>query len=96
MRAIKSAPAGAFYYAENGENSMRELAVAISRMLGQDGTTRPMTLEEAAAEWGDGPAQDTMGSNSRVRAVRARKELDWAPRARSLLSEIADGCYSAA
>lgn len=96
VRAIKSAPAGAFYYAENGENSMRELGVAISRMLGQDGTTRPMTLEEAAAEWGDGAAQDTMGSNSRIRAVRARKELDWAPRARSLISEITDGCYSGA
>jgi nucleoside-diphosphate-sugar epimerase len=96
LRAIKGAPAGAFYYAENGENSMRELAVAISRMLGQDGTTRPMTLQEAAAEWGEGPAQDTMGSNSRVRAVRARKELGWAPRAPSLMLEIADGCYSGA
>jgi nucleoside-diphosphate-sugar epimerase len=92
--AIKSAPAGAFYYAENGENSMRELGVAISRMLGQDGSTRPMTLEEASAEWGEGPAQDTMGSNSRVQAVRARKELGWAPHAPSLVSEIADGCYS--
>ena len=96
LLAIKSAPAGAFYYAENGENSMRELGTAISRMLGKDGVTRPMTLEEAAAEWGDGAAQDTMGSNSRVRAVRARKELGWAPHARSLLSEIADGCYSGA
>jgi nucleoside-diphosphate-sugar epimerase len=96
LLAIKAAPAGAFYYAENGENSMRELGAAISRMLGQDGTTRPMTLEEAAAEWGEGPAQDTMGSNSRVRAVRARKELGWAPHARSLVSEIADGCYSGA
>ena len=96
LRAIKSAPAGAFYYAENGENSMRELGVAISRTLGQDGTTRAMTLEEAAAEWGDGAAQDTMGSNSRVRAVRARKELGWAPRAPSLLAEIADGYHGAA
>ena len=96
LRAIKNAPAGAFYYAENGENSMRELGVAISRTLGQGGATRSMTLEEAVAEWGEGPAQDTMGSNSRVRAVRARKELAWAPRAKSLLSEIADGCYSGA
>jgi nucleoside-diphosphate-sugar epimerase len=94
LLAIKSAPAGAFYYAENGENSMRELGVAISRMLGKDGATRPMTLEEAAAEWGEGPAQDTMGSNSRVRAVRARKELGWAPHAPSLVSEITEGCYS--
>jgi nucleoside-diphosphate-sugar epimerase len=96
LLAIRTAPAGSFYYAENGENSMRELGVAISRMLGKDGATRPMTLEEAAAEWGEGAAQDTMGSNSRVRAARARKELGWAPHARSLLSEIADGCYSGA
>ncbi len=96
LRAIKSAPAGAFYYAENGENSMRELGVAISRALGHDGVTRAMTLEEAAAEWGDGAAQDTMGSNSRVRAVRARKELGWAPRAPSLLAEIAGGYHGTA
>jgi nucleoside-diphosphate-sugar epimerase len=96
LRAIKSAPTGAFYYAENGENSMRELGEAISRMLGKGGATRPMTLEEAVAEWGEGPAQDTMGSNCRVRAIRARNELNWAPRAKSLLSEIADGCYSGA
>ena len=96
LRAIKSAPAGAFYYAENGENSMLELGAAISRTLGQDGTTQAMTLEQAAAEWGDGAAQDTMGSNSRVRAVRARKELGWAPRAPSLLAEIADGYHGAA
>jgi nucleoside-diphosphate-sugar epimerase len=96
LRAIKSAPAGAFYYAENGENSMRELGVAISRMLGQNGTTRAMTLEEAAAEWGEGPSQDTMGSNSRIRAERARKELGWAPSAPSLLSAIGEGYYGAA
>ncbi|MBN9277527.1 MAG: NAD-dependent epimerase/dehydratase family protein [Hyphomicrobium sp.] len=91
LRVLDAAPAGAFYFAENGENSMREVCAAISRLLGFDGTTKAMSLEEAAAEWGDGPAQDTMGSNSRVRAARARKELGWAPRARSLLDEIAQG-----
>lgn len=94
LRVLKAAPAGAFYFAENGENSMRELCVAISRMLGLGGTTQAMSLAEAAAEWGDGAAQDTMGSNSRVRAVRARKELGWSPQARVLLDEIAHGCYA--
>ena len=73
---------------------MRELCAAISRMLGLGGTTQAMSLAEAAAEWGDGAAQDTMGSNSRVRAARARKELGWSPQARSLLDEIAQGCYA--
>ena len=92
--AIKKAPAGAFYYAENGENSMREVCEAISRMLGQGGRTQSMTVEEAATEWGDGPANDTMGSNSRVRAKRARAELKWRPKARSLIEEIERGCYA--
>jgi nucleoside-diphosphate-sugar epimerase len=92
--AIEKAPAGAFYYAENGENSMREMCEATSRMLGQGGRTQSMTVEEAADEWGEGPANDTMGSNSRVRAKRARAELKWRPEARSLIEEIECGCYA--
>jgi nucleoside-diphosphate-sugar epimerase len=94
LLAIEKAPAGAFYYAENGENSMREMCEAISRMLGQGGRTQSMTAEEAATEWGEGPANDTMGSNSRVRAKRARAELKWRPKARSLIEEIECGCYA--
>jgi nucleoside-diphosphate-sugar epimerase len=92
--AIEKAPAGAFYFAENGENSMREVCEAISRMLGHGGHTQSMTLQEAALEWGEGPADDTMGSNSRVRAKRGRAELAWRPKARSLIEEIERGCYA--
>jgi len=92
--ALEKAPAGAFYYAENGENSMREVCEAISRMLGHGGRTQSMTVREAAIEWGEGPANDTMGSNSRVRAKRARTELKWKPKARSLIEEIEHGCYA--
>jgi nucleoside-diphosphate-sugar epimerase len=94
LLAIEKAPAGAFYYAENGENSMREVCEAISRMLGQGGRAESMSAEEAATEWGEGPANDTMGSNSRVRAKRARVELKWQPKARSLIEEIERGCYA--
>jgi nucleoside-diphosphate-sugar epimerase len=96
LLAIEKAPPGAFYYAENGENSMREVCEAISRVLGQGGHTKSMTVEEAAIEWGEGPANDTMGSNSRVRAKRARAELNWQPKARSLINEIEFGCYAEA
>jgi nucleoside-diphosphate-sugar epimerase len=92
--AIEKAPAGAFYFAENGENSMREVCEAISRMLGQGGRTQSMSKEEAATEWGEGPANDTMGSNSRVRAKRARAELKWRPKEQSLIEEIERGCYA--
>lgn len=91
--ALEAAPAGAFYFAENGEASMKDLCVSINRMLGFDGDSAAMSLEDAAADWGEGPAQNTMGSNSRVRAVRARRELSWQPKARSAIEEIENGCY---
>jgi nucleoside-diphosphate-sugar epimerase len=94
LLAIEKAPAGAFYFAENGENSMREVCEAVGRMLGQGDNTQSMTIAEAAAEWGEGAAENTMGSNSRVRAKRARAELGWKPSARSLIEEIERGCYA--
>jgi nucleoside-diphosphate-sugar epimerase len=92
--ALDQAPAGAFYFAENGENSMREMCQAISRMLGFGGGAEAMTMAAAETEWGEGPTNDTMASNSRVRALRAREELSWAPQARSLIEEIEQGCYT--
>ena len=62
-------------------------------MLGLGERTEPMTLADAAAEWGEGAANYTMGSNSRVRTVRARRELGWAPHRRSLLEDIERGSY---
>ena len=94
LLALEKAPAGMFYFAENGENSMREVCVAIGRMLGHDSGPEAMTMAEASAEWGEGPAHDTMGSNSRVRAVGARRELGWNPAAPSLIEEIQHGCYA--
>jgi nucleoside-diphosphate-sugar epimerase len=93
--ALASAPAGAFYFAENGENSMRQVCEAINRRLGVNAGTVPMSLDEASRQWGEGAAQNTMGSNSRVRALRARAELGWRPSRPSLIDEIESGCYAA-
>ena len=90
--AIEKAAAGAFFFAENGENSMREVCAAINRMLGHVGAPSAMSMEEAISEWGEGLAEDTMASNSRVRTARAR-QLGWKPKARSLIAEIEHGCY---
>jgi nucleoside-diphosphate-sugar epimerase len=92
-RAIDRAPAGSFYFVENGENSMREACLAINRMLGFTDPPSAMTMQEAASEWGEGTTEDTMASNSRVRAKRARAELGWRPKARGLIEEIEQGCY---
>src|ERR1700752_389559 len=91
--AIDRAPAGSFYFAENGEHSMREACEAINRMLGFSAPPSAMTMQEAAGEWGEGTAEDTMASNSRVRAKRARAELGWKPKAKALIEEIEQGCY---
>src|SRR5207253_1577772 len=91
--AIEKAPAGAFYFAEAGENSVREACVAINRILGFAGPPTSMTMQEAASAWGEGTAEDTMASNSRVRAKRTRAELGWQPKARTLIAEIEQGCY---
>ena len=90
--AIEKAPAGSFYFAEDGENSMREVCEAINRMLGLAGPPTAMSMAEAASEWGEGTAEDTMASNSRVRAKHAR-QLGWNPKARGLIEEIEQGCY---
>ncbi|WFU15581.1 NAD-dependent epimerase/dehydratase family protein [Bradyrhizobium sp. CB3481] len=91
--AIDKALAGSFYFAENGENSMREACVAINRAFGFAGPPAAMSMAEAAAEWGEGTAEDTMASNSRVRAKRARQGLGWRPQAGGLIDEIEQGCY---
>ncbi len=94
LLALASAPAGAFYFAENGENSMKQVCEAINRRLGVNADTVPMSLDEASREWGEGAAQNSMGSNSRVRAHRARVELGWRPSRPSLIDEIENGCYA--
>jgi nucleoside-diphosphate-sugar epimerase len=71
LLALEKAPAGAFYYAENGENSYREVAAAVSRMLGFGGRTQPLSMQEAVAELGEAAANFSFGSNSRVRAGAA-------------------------
>ncbi|WP_437318128.1 NAD-dependent epimerase/dehydratase family protein [Sorangium sp. So ce385] len=85
--ALRGAPAGAFYFAEAGEASFEEIAAAIAARL-RLGPIRNCSLQQATALWGEIPARYLLGSNSRVRAVRARRELGWAPQCPSLLAWI--------
>ncbi|MCP3100059.1 NAD-dependent epimerase/dehydratase family protein [Myxococcus sp. K15C18031901] len=87
--ALEKAPAGAFYFVENGEASYAEIGEAIARRL-KLGPVRHWSVEEATREWGEGHARYSFGSNSRVRAKRARRELGWAPRHASVTDWIRD------
>ena len=84
---LQNAPPGAFYFIESGEASFAEIGDAIARRL-KLGPVRHWTVEEATKHWGKLHAYYTFGSNSRVRAKRARKELKWTPRHTSVLTWI--------
>lgn len=92
LLALHKAPAGALYYAENGEEALKNIAASISRMLGFGGKTRNWSPQEAEAALGI-RAHSSFGSNSRVRAKRSRAELGWQPRGISILDEIEQGHY---
>ena len=85
--ALAKAPAGAFYFAENGEASYREICAAIARRLGL-GEPQAWPFEEAAKELGENSAAYTFGSNSRVRGKRSRSELGWQPKHSSAMKWI--------
>jgi nucleoside-diphosphate-sugar epimerase len=93
MLALDKAPAGSFFYAENGEASMKQVAQAIGRMLGIGDRTETWPLAEAIESWGRESALFTFASNSRVRAVRARRQLNWQPKGPPLLVDIENGSY---
>jgi nucleoside-diphosphate-sugar epimerase len=78
LLALRGAPAGAFYFVENGEASYLEIGQAIAQRLGL-GPVQPWSLAQAGDIFGEAAARFTFGSNSRVRALRARRELQWAP-----------------
>lgn len=89
LAVLERAPAGAFYFAENGESSFEEIGRAIAARLGL-GPVESWPADEAAAQWGEARAYYTFGSNSRVRAKRARRELGWLPRHGSAIDWIRD------
>jgi nucleoside-diphosphate-sugar epimerase len=95
LLALAKAATGSFFYAENGEASMKALAEAISRLLGFGGRTEAIALEDAVKEWGGVAAAFTFGSNSRVRARRARADLGWRPHRIGLLEDVEHGSYAA-
>jgi len=87
LLALQKAPAGAFYFIENGEASFGEIGESIARRLKLE-PVQSWTVEEAAERWGKVHAHYTFGSNSRVRAKRARRELGWMPLHTSALAWI--------
>ena len=72
---------------------MKTVVEAISRMLGMEGLTGSITIDEAIQTWSPEFAHFAFGSNSRAKATKARKLLGWNPKGRGLLEEIERGYY---
>ncbi|NJN56135.1 MAG: NAD-dependent epimerase/dehydratase family protein [Leptolyngbyaceae cyanobacterium SL_5_9] len=85
MLALEEAPAGSFFFLENGESSFREIAETIHHQIGFGGTAQSWTVEEAVHEWGQEGAHFAFGSNSRVRSKKAKSLLGWTPRYSSVV-----------
>lgn len=87
LLALEKAPSASFFFAENGEESYKRIAESISRKLGFGGKTASWPADEAIAQYGDW-ARFALGSNSRVRAVNARRLLGWHPNGPGILEAI--------
>jgi nucleoside-diphosphate-sugar epimerase len=82
LLVMEKAPGGSFFFAENGNNSFKEIAKMISNLLGLGNKTASLPLADVIAHYGE-DARLGVGSNSLVTAVNARR-LGWAPKAPSL------------
>lgn len=89
LLALDRAPPSSFFFAENGEASLKDIAAAISRQLGFGGRTRALSLAEALEHWPPSAVHYSLASNVRVTAVKARGVLGWQPRHGAILDEIA-------
>lgn len=89
LLALEKAPAGSFYFVENGRASFVEITNAIAAKLAL-GSAEDWPIEEAIKEWGYEHATYGLGCNSIVNADKARLELDWKPQYNSVTKWIMD------
>ena len=85
--ALQKAVPGSFFYAENGEATLLEIARDIARHLGVSGP-ESLSVDAASLVWEPAAVVYGFGSNSRVRADRARQDLGWSPRNSSIFHDL--------
>lgn len=83
LLALEKAKAGAYYYAENGASSLKDIAYTISARMNAK-NTQSITIDEGVKYFGLEGAYFALASNSRCNADRARLELDWTPKYNSI------------
>jgi len=91
LLALDQAPTGSFFFVENGEAKLNDIAAAVSRRLGFGGKTRSLSISEALQHWPPAAVHFSLASNVRVNAAKARAMLGWRPRHASIVEAIEHG-----
>jgi nucleoside-diphosphate-sugar epimerase len=91
--AVERAPAGAVLHGVAGEVSQRELAAAVSRMIGAGDRTVSLQFEEMYAT--GGPIGVSLSLNKRMSSEKTQRLLGWSPTRTDILHDIEFGSYAA-
>lgn len=83
LAALERAKPGSLFFAENGDASFKDIALAIHRKLQFSGAPVSLSKKQAAEYWGEMMATVALGSDCRINADKARLFLNWAPMYRS-------------
>jgi nucleoside-diphosphate-sugar epimerase len=75
-----------------GEVSQRELAAAVSRMIGAGDRTASLQFGEMYAT--GGPIGVSLSLNKRMSSEKTRRLLNWAPTRTDILHDIEFGSYA--
>ena len=89
--AVERAPAGAVLHGVAGEVSQRELAAAVSRMIGAGDRTASLAFEEMFAT--GGPIGVSLSLNKRMSSENTQRLLNWSPTRTDILRDIEFGSY---
>ena len=88
-----------YYFTENGEINWGEVSKLVAAAAQKQGflqSDEVVTVTNAEADKLTAHGSFMFGTNSRCKAIRARKLLGWSPKGRSLVEEIPDAVASEA
>ncbi len=91
--AVEHAPAGSVLHGVTDEVSQRELASAVSRMIGAGDRTASLQFGEMFAA--GGPIGVSLSLNKRMSSEKTRRLLGWSPVRSDILHDIEFGSYAA-
>ena len=91
LLALDGAPSGAVLHGVIDEIALRDLAVAVSRLVGAGGRTEALSLMEMYTRGGGGGV--SLSVNKRLASEQTRKVLNWNPTRTDILEDVEHGSY---